>query len=199
MNNEFDEEKLDNPLVVHKVTDASYQDVSAEADLNKTHIEEETATLERHRFKKEKKSSKWPVVIVFLVVLIAVFCYLYFSGTLAKISNKETTVPQTTEQTTEGNRYAGIITVKGTAVFFEGTEVDGIEGLTREIKYLDEGTSFVVQNEDADETFLSEEILPLLDSYNIKYEVKFVVSSGLTAAYETTTASETTAAADTAQ
>ena len=31
MNNEFDEEKLDNPLVVHKVTDASYQDVSAES------------------------------------------------------------------------------------------------------------------------------------------------------------------------
>lgn len=58
MNNEFDEEKLDNPLVVHKVTDASYQDVSAEADLNKTHIEEETATLERHRFKKEKKKQQ---------------------------------------------------------------------------------------------------------------------------------------------
>ena len=57
MNNEFDEEKLDNPLVVHKVTDASYQDVSAEADLNKTHIEEETATLERHRFKKRKKAA----------------------------------------------------------------------------------------------------------------------------------------------
>ncbi len=197
MNNEFDEEKLDNPLVVHKVTDASYQDINAEADLNKTHIEEETATLERHRFKKEKKSSKWPVVIVFVVVLIAVFCYLYFSGTLLKISNKETTAPQTeTELTTEANRYAGIITVKGTAIFFEGTEVDGIDGLTREVKYLDEGTSFIVQNEDADDTYLSEEVLPLLDSYNIKYEVKFVVSSGLTAASETTAAVQETTAAE---
>ena len=112
---------------------------------------------------------------------------------------EETTAPQTAEQTTEGNRYAGIITVKGTAIFFEGTEVDGIEGLTRKIKYLDEGTSFVVQNEDADETFLSEEILPLLDSYNIKYEVKFVVSSGLTAASETATDAQTTAATDSAQ
>ncbi len=199
MNNELDEEKLDNPLVVHKVTDASYQDINPEADLNKTHIEEETATLERHRFKKEKKSSKWPVVLVFLVVLIAVFCYLYFSGTLSKISNNETTAPPTeTELTTESNRYAGIITVKGTAIFFEGTEVDGIDGLTREIKYLDEGTSFIVQNENADDTFLSEEILPLLDSYNIKYEVKFIVSSGLTAASETTTAAQETTSAEAA-
>ncbi len=199
MNNELDEEKLDNPLVVHKVTDASYQDINPEADLNKTHIEEETATLERHRFKKEKKSSKWPVVLVFLVVLIAVFCYLYFSGTLLKFSNNETTAPPTeTELTTESNRYAGIITVKGTAIFFEGTEVDGIDGLTREIKYLDEGTSFIVQNENADDTFLSEEILPLLDSYNIKYEVKFIVSSGLTAASETTTAAQETTSAETA-
>ncbi len=197
MNNEFDEEKLDNPLVVHKVTDASYQDINAEADLNKTHIEEETATLERHRFKKEKKSSKWPVVIAFVVVLIAVFCYLYFSGTLSKISNKETTAPQTeTELTTEANRYAGIITVKGTAIFFEGTEVDGIDGLTREVKYLDEGTSFVVQDENADPTFLSEEILPLLESYNIKCDVKHVHSSGLTAASETTAAVQETTAAE---
>ena len=74
MPNEYNEEHLDSPLVVHKVTDASYRETENMVDVNITHIEEETATLERHRFKKEKKSSKWPVIISFLVVVIAVFC-----------------------------------------------------------------------------------------------------------------------------
>ncbi len=77
MNNDFDNDKLDNPLVVHKITDASYQESDYDSDLNKTHIEEETATLERHRFKK-KKRSKWPVAIVFIAVIVAVFSYLIF-------------------------------------------------------------------------------------------------------------------------
>lgn len=66
--------------------------------------------------------------------------------------------------------------------------MDGIQGLASEVKYLDEGTSFVIQDEDADSTFLYEEVLPLLEQYGIKTEVRYVVSSGLTSKYETTTA-----------
>lgn len=190
------EEKLDSPLVVHKVTDASYMEMENSVDVSQTHIEEETATLERHRFKKEKKNTKWPVIITFVVVIVAVACYVYFSGALDKVFNpEETTATQATESTSSSNRFEGIITVKGTYIFFEGEEVDGIEGLTREIKYLDPGTEFIVQDEDADPTFLGEEVLPLLNEYGIKYEERFVISSGLMSKYETTApASDTTQA-----
>lgn len=200
MNNNNDE-KLDSPLVVHKVTDASYMEMENSVDVNQTHIEEETATLERHRFRKEKKSTKWPVIITFLVVIVAVGCYVYFSGTADKIFKPEaTTQPQAAENTSSANKYEGIITVKGTYIFFEGEEVDGIDGLTREIKYLDPGTEFVVQDEDADPTFLGEEVLPLLSQYGIKYEERYVISSGLTSKYETTSAStESTSDATEAQ
>lgn len=196
MSNEYNDEHLDSPLVVHKVTDASYRETENIVDVNITHIEEETATLERHRFKKEKKSSKWPVIITFLVVVIAVFCYLYFSGTIGNFAgNETTTAPVSENYTLPENPYAGIITVKGTYIFFEGEEVDGIEGLTREIRYLDAGTQFVVQDDDADDTFLNEEVLPLLSDYGIDVtEVRYVVSSGLTSKYETTTQNDTTAA-----
>lgn len=196
MSNEYNDEHLDSPLVVHKVTDASYRETENIVDVNITHIEEETATLERHRFKKEKKSSKWPVVITFLVVVIAVFCYLYFSGTIGNFAgNETTTAPVSENYTLPENLYEGIITVKGTYIFFEGEEVDGIEGLTREIRYLDAGTQFVVQDDDADDTFLNEEVLPLLSDYGINVtEIRPVMSSGLTSKYETTAQSDTTAA-----
>ena len=58
MDNEKREERLDSPLVVHKVTDASYHETEKIIDVNATHEEEPAATLERHRFRKEKKSSR---------------------------------------------------------------------------------------------------------------------------------------------
>ena len=189
MANDYHDEHLDSPLVVHKVTDASYHETENNVDVNATHIEEETATLERHRFKKEKKSSKWPIILTFLVVVIAVFCYLYFSGSLAGIglgTAQTTTEPETQAYTLPENPYEGIITVKGTYIFFEGEEVDGIEGLESEVRYLDSGASFVIKDEDADSTFLYEEVLPLLQQYGIQTEVRYVVSSGLTSRYETT-------------
>lgn len=189
MANDYHDEHLDSPLVVHKVTDASYHETENNVDVNATHIEEETATLERHRFKKEKKSSKWPIILTFLVVVIAVFCYLYFSGSLAGIglgTAQTTTEPETQAYTMPENPYEAIITVKGTYIFFEGEEVDGIEGLESEVRYLDSGASFVIQDEDADSTFLYEEVLPLLQQYGIQTEVRYVVSSGLTSRYETT-------------
>lgn len=197
MSDEKFEEKLDSPLIVHKVTDASYQETANNIDLSSTHVEEETATLERHRFRKEKKNSKLPVIIAFAAVLVALCCFLYFSGALS--NNKEETTAPAETTTEQENRFENTITVKGTYVFYEGVEVDGLQGLISEIKYLDEGTKLTVQNENADETFLSEEILHTLTSYNIEYEVVPIISSGLTSKYETTAPAQTTQQSTTQQ
>lgn len=192
MSDDF-EEKLDSPLIVHKETDASYEECASDINVNITHIEENTATLERHRFKKKKKSSKAPYFICAVIVIAAVFAGLYYGGIIPDFLglNKETTVPEVSnsqESTTEANRFEGIITVKGTYLFFEGKEIDGTEELISEIKYLDAGKSFIVQDEKADSTFLNDEILPILTSYNIQYEVKFIVSSGLVSDKEVSSA-----------
>ena len=54
---EIKEENLDFPLVVHKKDDASYQEANTEVSMQNTHVDEDSdmPTLERHRFKKEKK------------------------------------------------------------------------------------------------------------------------------------------------
>lgn len=195
------DEKLDSPLVVHKETDASYEENNTELDVNITHIDEDTVTLERHRFKKIKKKSKAPYVFCAVLIIIAVFAGLYFGGVIPKFFDKvETTVPvsESSESTTEENRFKGIITVKGTYLFFEGKEINGTEDLISEIKYANENTSFIIQDENADSTFLNDEILPILTSYNIQYEVKFIVSSGLMSVNETT-ASDSTTQAQTAE
>lgn len=195
------DEKLDSPLVVHKETDASYEENNTELDVNITHIDEDTVTLERHRFKKIKKKSKAPYVFCAVLIIIAVFAGLYFGGVIPKFFDKvETTVPvsESSESTTEENRFKGIITVKGTYLFFEGKEINGTEELISEIKYANENTSFIIQDENADSTFLNDEILPILTSYNIQYEVKFIVSSGLMSVNETT-ASDSTTQAQTAE
>lgn len=195
------DEKLDSPLVVHKETDASYEENNTELDVNITHIDEDTVTLERHRFKKVKKKSKAPYVFCAVLIIIAVFAGLYFGGVIPKFFDKvETTVPvsESSESTTEENRFKGIITVKGTYLFFEGKEINGTEDLISEIKYANENTSFIIQDENADSIFLNDEILPILTSYNIQYEVKFIVSSGLMSVNETT-ASDSTTQAQTAE
>lgn len=194
MSDNFDE-TLDSPLVVHKETDASYEENNTELNVNITHIDEDTATLERHRFKKVKKKSKAPYVVCAILIIIAVLAGLYFGGVIPNFfDNNETTAPviENSESTTEANRFEGIITVKGTYLFFEGKEINGTEELISEIKYADENTSFIIQDENADSTFLNDEILPVLTSYNIQYEVKYIVSSGLMSAKETTTSAPAT-------
>ncbi len=200
MDEEIREERLDSPLVVHKKNDASYQETANEVTMSATHTDEETAdepTLERHRFRKKKKKKKAPYVILALVAIaVAVICALIYNGVIP-IGEKETTTqpPKKSYTTQAENQFAGIITVKNTFIFFEGKEVDGIEGLEKEIKYLDAGASFVVQDENADSDFLNFEVLSLLSQYNINYEIKHIVSSGLESKYEKkeTTAKSTTA------
>lgn len=197
MSAEFEEEKLDSPLIVHKVTDASYQKTANEVEVDLTHINDGGSTLERHRFRRVRKKKKWPyVLIAVFLIIIAVICGLYYGGIFKTSENDENTEPETSGSyyTTEENKYKGIITVKGSYIFFEGNELDGTEALAKEIKYLDQGTKFIVQDENADDSFLSEEILPLLNDYGIEYEVKFVISSGLQSKYEM---AETSAAAGT--
>lgn len=187
MSEEF--EKLDSPLVVHKETDASYLE-TANIDVMSTvkKADENKSNLVRHRFKKKKKKSKIPYFILSVVILISVLCGLYFSGV---IGNKETnTTEPSTKKTyaeTPENRFEGIITIKGSYIFFEGEEVDGTAELERILKYLDTDTVFVIQDEEADSVLLTEEIIPLLEKYGIQHgEPKFIISSGLKSKYEKT-------------
>lgn len=179
-------EKLDSPLVVHRATDASYIDTAGTVDIESTHIDDEDRpTLERHRYRKVKKKSRAPYVLVVLVLLAGVFAGLYYGGVFSKEEEKPTEpATKSSYTTTEANKYEGIITVKGTYIFFEGEEVDGIRGLERCIKYLDKGTFFTVQDEKADSSFLNNDVVGLLQEYDIDYEIKYIVSSGLTSEYE---------------
>ncbi len=188
MDEEINEERLDSPLVVHKKSDASYQETAGEVTMSATHTDEESSdapTLERHRFRKEKKKKKWPyVLIVLIAIAMAVLCALMYSDVIP-VREKETTTQTTRSYTTQQvNKFDGIITVKKTYIFFEGTEIDGIQGLEKEIKYLDKGTKFTVQDENADSNFLNLEVLSLLSKYKIDYEITHIVSSGLQSKYE---------------
>ena len=195
MADEIKEERLDSPLVVHKKDDASYQETAGEISMSATHTDEEsgdTPTLERHRFRKKKKKKKAPYIILVLVaVAAAVICALIYNGVIPVKPNETTSTTRKSYTTQQENKFEGIITVKGTYIFFEGEEVDGINGLEDEIKYLDEGTSFVVQDENAESNFLNFEVLDVLTRYNIKYEVTHIVSSGLVSKYETTSEAQT--------
>ena len=185
MSEEF--EKLDSPLIVHKETDASYHE-TANIDVISTvnRVEENTSNLVRHRFRKVKKKSKAPWVILVIVVIIAVLCGLYFGGVIGNKNEGETesSTKKTYVETPE-NRFEGVITIKGTYIFFEGEEVDGTEELERIIKYLDSNQEFVIQDEDAEQVLLYQEIIPLLDQYKVKHgDPKYIISSGLTSKFE---------------
>ncbi|MCM1285228.1 MAG: hypothetical protein NC213_06770 [Acetobacter sp.] len=197
MSEEYIEEILDSPLVVHKESDASYQDITSDMEMNSTHGDEneDLPTLERHRFKKKKKSKKgiWFVVIV-IAIFVGVACAVHYSGVLnqQKASTEPTAKKSYTTQAE--NKFKGVIVVKGSYIFFEGTEIDGINGLEKEIKYLDKNTKFTIWDEDADTNLLNDQngVLSTLSRYDIQYEITHKVSSGLKSKYETTTTSTTT-------
>ncbi|MGN1329101.1 MAG: hypothetical protein ACI4V4_05345 [Eubacterium sp.] len=195
MEEEIKEEILDSPLVVHKSDDASYQETASEGGMQTTHIDEDSdvPTLERHRFKKIKKKKKWPYVLIALFVAAVVVIVVLANNGVIKLGADETTTQPKKSYTTQAeNPFVDTITVKGTYIFFEGVEVDGIGGLEREIKYLDKGTKFIIQDENADSTFLNFEVLDLLTGYEMDYEITHIVSSGLVSKYETTTAPAST-------
>lgn len=198
MSEKYKEEILDSPLVVHKESDASYQEAASEVSMSSTHSDEDGEdfpTLERHRFRKKKKSKKSIVFVIAVIAVIAgVVCALYYSGSIGGGKRTDETTTKKTYTTKAENKFEGIITVKGSYIFFEGKEIDGIRALEREIKYLDKGTKFIIQDENADFNLLTLDnsnkaggsILSLLAKYGIDYDVTHIVSSGLMSKYETT-------------
>lgn len=191
-------EKLDNPLVVHKENDASYGNNSDEnLTMSKTHTKDEGPTLERHRFKKDssKGSKKFLTFVIIVVIIAVVFCALYFTGNISFNSSKTTSTETTlTESTTTLQQaYAGTIVVKDTYIFVDGEEVDGIEGLQAQLRYQEpSSTAYVIINDSADANFLDNEVLPILlemkfydENTEIKHKSTALVAAEMTTAEET--------------
>ncbi|MGN1420230.1 MAG: hypothetical protein ACI4XC_01795 [Eubacterium sp.] len=198
MEEDIREEILDSPLVVHKPDDASYQETASEGGMQTTHIDDDSdvPTLERHRFKKVKKKKKWPfVLLAFILIAVIVIVVLVNNGIIKFGAQETTTQPKKSYTTQTENPFKDTITVKGTYLFFEGKEIDGIGGLEREIKYMDKGSKFVVQDENADSNFLNFEVLALLTDYEMEYDITHIVSSGLISKYENITSVPSTEAA----
>lgn len=206
-------EHLDNPLVVHNKNDASYQN-SNEIEMNETLVIEETNTLKRHRFRKDKSKNKNNSGIIFLIiilVLVVAFCVLYFTGNFSfNNKNDEELNKQTTTQvestTSFEQAYKGTIVIKDTYIFVDGYEVNGIEGMQDAISFLEPSTTaFVIINDGANDTFLNNEILPVLmklgfydEKTDIKHssEPELVPSELVTTAKENTSEAETVASAE---
>lgn len=192
--------KLESPLIVHKKSDASYEENVSAFEMAETHNDEERPTLTRHRFKKSNKQKHrgLKIFIVIIVISAAVFAALYYTGNIT-FNTKETTIKptQTTTEatTTLEEAYLGKIVVKNTYIFVDGVEVDGIKGLQNALKYSDpsptayeiviEGTS-----QEFNDDFYNYEVLPILQNlgfYGESTVVTHIESTGLTAAAETTT------------
>ena len=194
MSDELKEEKLDSPLIVHKKSDASYQDTASEAEMNETHSDDEGPTLERHRFKKKgKKKGKGLVIVIIIVILAAVFAGLYLTGNITFDNNKTTTAASTTKQVETTVNYAeeykNTIVVKGTDIYVDSQKVDGIEGLQEALKYEEKSTTrYTIIDENADADFLNLEVLSILESmgfYDESTTIKHVDSTGLESTAQT--------------
>ncbi|MGN0528046.1 MAG: hypothetical protein ACI4IE_02850 [Eubacterium sp.] len=205
MSDEFKEEKLDSPLIVHKKSDASYQDTASETEMSETHSEDDGPTLERHRFKKKgKKKGKGLVIVIIIVILAAVFAGLYLTGNITFDNGKTTTAVSTTKQVETtvnlAEEYKDTIVVKGTDIYVDSQKVDGIEGLQEALKYEDKSTTrYTIIDENADADFLNLEVLSILESlgfYDESTTIKHVDSTNLedtTQAPSTTTEKSTSA------
>ncbi len=193
--------KPDNPLVVHKKSDASYEENSAAFEMEMTHNEETKPTLERHRFKREpgENRSGLRFLLVFIVVLAALFAALYFTGNLPFQQQETTPTEETTaEETTRiEDKYQGTIVVKDTYIFVDGYEVDGIEGLQSELKYKDASTkAYTILTEHADASFLNDNVYPILTDMGFFGDdtlVEVREKTGLMAKEEVAAAEEATA------
>lgn len=187
--------KLDNPLVVHKKSDASYDENAPAFEMSETHTDEARPTLMRHRFKKEKKSrSGYIFILVIIAILAVVFAALYYTGNITFNEKETSSTTETTTQTTTSitDLYEGTIVVKDMYIFVNGIEVDGIEGLQNALEYEDKSTTaFTIIDENANSDYLNFEILPILEQlgfYDERTEITHKASTGLIAQAEKTTA-----------
>ena len=187
-------EKLDNPLVVHKKGDASYEETAVPVEMTDTHTDDDSPTLIRHRFRKERKSHKGLIAVLIIIVIVAgVFSALYVTGNI-KFNNETTTAKKTTttETTTSLQQaYKGTIVIKGTYIFVDGNEVKGTEGLQKALEYEDKSTTaYTIIDEGANSDFLNFEVLQILEQmgfYGKDTKITHKESTGLIAEAETTT------------
>lgn len=185
--------KLESPLIVHKKSDASYEDTASSQEMSETHTEEERPNLIRHRFRKDKKKKNhWALPIIIIVVAAAVFTGLYFSGILSPQKEERTTADTNSSAettTTLQQAYEGKIVIKNTYIFVDGVEVNGIEGLQNALKYVDPSpTAYEIVKEDANADFLNNDVLPLMldmGFYDESTVISTTASTGLIAQEET--------------
>lgn len=205
--------KLDNPLVVHKKSDSSYEEDTSAFEMNQTHNDEERPTLERHRFRKEpkKRGSNLAVVLFLLIVAAGVFAGLYYTGHTPFNRQEKTseTVTVTEEETTNlTDKYVGKIVVKDTYIFVDGVEVEGIQGLQEALKYVTPSpTAYEIVIEHANSEFLNDNVYNILTDlgfFSDKTVVTHIDKTGLMsaeeiAAEEAATAKETVPETETAE
>ncbi len=187
--------KLESPLIVHKKSDASYEDTASAHEMSETHTDEARPTLKRHRFKKDKKKKNhWIAPILIIVIAAAAVTGLYYSGAFTPAQKEEKTNADTvtTAETTTSlqHAYQGKIVIKNTYIFVDGVEVNGIEGLQDALKYVDPSpTAYEIVKEDANSDFLNNDVLPLMldmGFYDESTVISTIASTGLMAQEETT-------------
>jgi hypothetical protein len=196
--------KLESPLIVHRKSDASYEENASSLEMNETHTDEERPTLTRHRFRKDPKQKHkgLKIFIAVIVILAAVFAALYYTGNIT-FNSKETTV-KVTESTSETTTslqqaYEGKIVIKNTYIFVDGVEVDGLDGLQKTLRYEDPSpTAYEIiiegSEDEINDSFYNYDIYPLLQKMGFIDKttvVTHIVSTGLVADEETTTETTT--------
>lgn len=179
-------QQLDNPLVVHKESDASYNGCPNLQMLTQTRDEDEVRpTIERHRYKKKKKNPNRAkaitIVLLSAVVIVCVCVVVYFvRGNVAQRTpdDGESTSESTTESLQE--RFRNTITVQGTTIFFEGEEMTDVAELRNYLSLLPLDTQVIIQDEHADTAFLQTvQETVYACGFEKDPDVQYIQSSGL--------------------
>lgn len=181
-------EQLDNPFVVHKESDASYNGCPNLNMLTETRDDEDDVrpTIERHRFKKKKKNPNKTktitIVLLSAVVIVCVCVVVYFVR--GAVSQNPTNSEPETETVTESlrERFRNTVTVQGTTIFFEGEEMTDVAELRNYLSLLPSDTQVIIQDEHADTDFfqtVQETVYAC--GFEKDPDVEYIESSGLVA------------------
>lgn len=181
-------EQLDNPFVVHKESDASYNGCPNLNMLTETRDEEDDVhpTIERHRFKKKKKNPNKTkaitIVLLSAVVIVCVCVVVYFVR--GAVSQNSTKSEPETETVTESlrERFRNTVTVQGTTIFFEGEEMTDVAELRNYLSLLPSDTQVIIQDEHADvDFFQTVQETVYACGFEKDPDVEYIESSGLVA------------------
>lgn len=179
-------QQLDNPLVVHKESDASYNGCPNLSMLVETRDEEDVRpTIERHRFKKKKKNpnrAKAVTIILLSAVVIVCVCVVIYFVRGAMAQHTPDSGEQTTESTTESlrERFRNTVTVQGTTIYFEGDEMTDVAELRNYLSLLPADTQVIIQDEHADvDFFQTVQETVYACGFEKDPDVQYIESSGL--------------------